>query len=205
MKSISDYYFGDAKAGLLHGFFRKCADDFIPASRYPKVLDIGCGNGSLCRYLKDNQRDVIGIEPGPKGYEIARLAHPDIKFYHTGIEDPIPSDLHQVDTVICTEVVEHLFLPRNLPHYINRVLRPGGRAVITTPYHGWLKNCLISATGKWDSHHSPLWDYGHVKFWSPKTLALLFEEKGFTLVDFRGYGRLPYLWKTMALVFDKPF
>ncbi len=204
MKTISNYYFRDSKAGALHGFFRNCADLYIPPSRFRRVIDIGCGNGSLCRYLKDNGHEVIGIEPGLSGYEIAVKSHPDISFHNMGIEDNPPDDLGMVDAVVCTEVVEHLFSPRNLPKFIKLVCKPGGLVIITTPYHGWLKNTLISACGKWDSHHSPLWDYGHIKFWSPKTLRVLFEEQGFVYIDFRGHGRVPCLWKTMALVFRTP-
>jgi SAM-dependent methyltransferase len=204
MKTISDYHFSDSSDGLLHPFFKACVLEHLPKSQFPEIMDIGCGNGSLCRFIKDQGYHVFGIEPGPKGFEIARNTHRDIKFYHMGIEDDLPSDIKQVDGVICTEVVEHLFSPRNLPRFCKMVIRPGGRVVVTTPYHGWLKNSAIAILGKWDSHHNPLWDYGHIKFWSRRTLRLLFEEQGFVYDSFRGYGRVPGMWKTMMLSFNLP-
>jgi hypothetical protein len=36
-----------------------------------------------------------------------------------------------------------------------------------------------SVANKWDYVHSPLWDGGHIKFFSRKTLRQLFEESGF--------------------------
>jgi hypothetical protein len=83
------------------------------------------------------------------------------------------------------------------------VLKPGGYLVLSTPYHGYLKNLALSLTGKWDFHHSPLRDGGHIKFWSRKTLTELLETEGFHVTDFIGVGRIPYLWKSMVIVARK--
>ena len=82
--------------------------------------------------------------------------------------------------------------------------RPGGRFICTTPYHGYLKNLAISLTNKWDDHITPFWDGGHIKFWSRKTLGRLLTEAGFTNLQFRGAGRLPYLWMSMVMSGDRP-
>lgn len=57
--------------------------------------------------------------------------------------------------------------------------------------------------GKWDFHANPLWDGGHIKLWSRTTLTKLLEEAGFTDVQFRGAGRLPYIWMTMVMSGDR--
>jgi hypothetical protein len=82
-------------------------------------------------------------------------------------------------------------------------VRPGGRFVCTTPYHGYLKNLAIAVAGKWDSHASPLWDGGHIKLFSRHTLQRLFEEVGFVNTTFEGIGRMPYLWMSMAMSGDR--
>lgn len=75
--------------------------------------------------------------------------------------------------------------------------------VITTPYHGYLKNLALSLLDKWDVHHTPLWHGGHIKFWSRATLTELLDRHGFDVVGFSGVGRVPYLWKSMVLVARK--
>ena len=40
----------------------------------------------------------------------------------------------------------------------------------------------------------PLWLGGHIKMWSAKTLGNLLSGKGFTVTQFEGWGRIPYLW-----------
>lgn len=54
-------------------------------------------------------------------------------------------------------------------------------------------------TGKMDKHFTALWDGGHIKFWSKRTLTQLLEEFGFEIIEFKGSGRLPYLWKSMFI------
>lgn len=75
-----------------------------------------------------------------------------------------------------------------------------GYLVISTPYHGYLKNLALSIFNKWDDHHTPLWHGGHIKFWSRIMLTQLLEENGFQVIAFHGVGRLPWLWKSMILV-----
>src|SRR5205823_87599 len=83
---------------------------------------------------------------------------------------------------------EHLVRPRNLPRFAKQLLRPGGHLIISTPYHGYLKNLLLALTDKWDAHLNPFWDGGHIKFWSRKTLSQLLNEAGFRVVRFIGGG-----------------
>lgn len=75
--------------------------------------------------------------------------------------------------------------------------------MITTPYHGYLKNLVLTTLNKWDAHHMPLWHGGHIKFWSRRTLAMLLAENGFRVIGFSGVGRVPYLWKSMVLLAQK--
>jgi 2-polyprenyl-3-methyl-5-hydroxy-6-metoxy-1,4-benzoquinol methylase len=171
-----------------------------------RVLDLGAGNGALCGLLKKEGYSVAGCEYDAKGVEIARATYPEVPFYQYGVQDD-PADLlaaeGKFDLVVSTEVIEHLFSPHHLPIFAARVLQDGGHLVVSTPYHGYLKNLLLSIFNKWDFHHSPLWHGGHIKFWSRQTLSKLLEENGFEVLEFRGVGRVAYLWKSMVLVCRK--
>jgi hypothetical protein len=94
--------------------------------------------------------------------------------------------------------------PFNLPHFAKQLLRSCGYLIISTPYHGYLKNLILALTNRWDAHPNPFWDGGHIKFWSRKTLSQLLNETGFRIVRFIGAGRLPFLWKSMIVVAQKP-
>ena len=71
---------------------------------------------------------------------------------------------------------------------------------MTTPYHGYLKNLAISLAGAWDRHLDPIWDGGHIKQFSRKTITRLLIDSGFVLKKFGGVGRVPWLWKSMIVL-----
>jgi 2-polyprenyl-3-methyl-5-hydroxy-6-metoxy-1,4-benzoquinol methylase len=168
-----------------------------------KVLDIGAGNGSLCAALAAAGFTSVGVEFDSQGVAIARSAYPGIHFYQAGVQDdpvPIAAAEGLFDAVVSTEVIEHLFSPHLLPSFARRLLVPGGYLIVTTPYHGYLKNLALALANKWDDHHTALWHGGHIKFWSRQTLSELLTQQGFAIESFHGTGRLPYLWKSMVLI-----
>ena len=168
------------------------------------VLDLGCGKGDIANALAHSGFNVVGCNADAEGVRIAATSYPRVTFRHVGIyDDPSILGRHDFDAVISTEVIEHLYAPRALPRFARKVLKDGGWLVITTPYHGYLKNLALAARGHWDRHLSPLWDGGHVKFFSRRTLTQLLEEEGFRVKMFKGVGRAPYLWKSMLLVARK--
>ncbi|MBL4901134.1 MAG: methyltransferase domain-containing protein, partial [Desulfocapsa sp.] len=75
--------------------------------------------------------------------------------------------------VISSEVVEHIYDPRLYANNISKLLKPSGILLISTPYHGYLKNIALALAGAWDKHFTALWDGGHIKFWSYCTLKEL--------------------------------
>ena len=82
---------------------------------------------------------------------------------------------------------------------------PGGAAVVSTPYHGYWKNLALAVSGRLDAHFTALWDHGHIKFWSIKTLSLLLQEAGFENIRIELIGRLPLIAKSMLAVARRPF
>ena len=120
----------------------------------------------------------------------------------------LPPELRKIPfrTVISMEVIEHLYSPRTFAAFVRSILEAngGGRFILTTPYHGYLKNLSIALAGKADRHYSALWEGGHIKFWSRRTLAILLREAGFRNMAFTGAGRIPYLWRHMVFSAEAP-
>ena len=173
------------------------------------VLDVGCGNGNYLRLLSGQGYAVTGVEPEATAVEISRRHTPGVDVVQAGVYDDAATVLgqRQFDLVMSIEVIEHLYLPRALPRFAHAALRPGGYLLISTPYHGYLSNLGLALLNRWDVHHAPHWDGGHVKFWSRQTLSRLLDEAGFDVLRFRGAGhhirRLPYFWNTMLLLARK--
>jgi 2-polyprenyl-3-methyl-5-hydroxy-6-metoxy-1,4-benzoquinol methylase len=171
---------------------------YLPAGS--RVLDAGCGNGFFAKQLHDKGYDIVGLDSEESGITHARRLCPDVRFEVASVYDDFAGLFGtQFDAVVSLEVIEHLFDPRTFVARVQECLRPDGKFILSTPYHGYLKNVLIALCGRFDAHVDPLWIGGHVKFWSRKTLTALLNEKGFHVDSFIGAGRLPGLWKSMIL------
>ncbi len=109
----------------------------------------------------------------------------------------------QFPVVISLEVVEHVYYPRKFAETLFGLVESGGVAIVSTPYHGYFKNLALAVSGKMDDHFTALWDDGHIKFWSEKTLHQLLNEAGFVSVAFKRVGRIPLLAKSMIAIAQK--
>ena len=106
------YHYECADMGHMHSHFMPPILGRLSELKPARVLDLGCGNGSLCRALKDAGYEVCGFDPSLQGVEIASKTHPDISFRNLGVYDEPPVEWHAgFDVVLSTEVAEHLYNP----------------------------------------------------------------------------------------------
>lgn len=199
------HYLAQPVLSLIHNTIGQTHRSNPSATSKIKILDLGCGNGSFSHFLATQGFEVVGIEESASGVAQAQQAYPNCQFRRGSIYDLDLADLKQVfDLVISAEVIEHLFYPRELVRVARQCLRPAGTLILTTPYHGYLKNLALALLGNLDSHFTTLWDGGHIKFFSVSTLSQLVVSEGFTNPQFQFAGRLPYLWKSMACAATLP-
>lgn len=167
------------------------------------ILDVGCGNGEIANRLIKDGFDVMGCDASLEGIRLANMENAG-HFFVMNLEEEtnLPHRILDMkfNVIICTEVIEHLYAPRELMKFCSKLLKPNGLIAISTPYHGYIKNLLISIFGGWDCHFTALWDGGHIKFWSRFTINKLLEEFDFYEQEFKGCGRIKYLWKSMIVV-----
>ena len=171
--------------------------------RPKKVFDLGWGNGVVDNRLHRAGYQVTGVDLSSTGIENARR-NPRLRLEIGSLYDDLASKYGQFPSVICLEVVEHLFYPRQMAKTMFDLTEPGGYVMVSTPYHGYIKNVAIALAGKFDFHVKPLWDYGHIKFFSMATLTELLEEAGFVDIRYRRLGRIPVLAKSMLAIAKKP-
>ncbi len=169
-----------------------------------RIMDLGCGNGATSAMLAEFGFSVIGLDTSTTGIRVATESYPAVRFVERSAYDDLSDEFGEFDAVVSLEVIEHCYWPRLFAKTVFSSLRPGGLAVISTPFHGYWKNLALALTGKFDAHWSPLWDGGHIKFWSEHTLQALLEEIGFVNINFKRVGRVSPFAKSMIAIAWKP-
>jgi SAM-dependent methyltransferase len=124
-----------------------------------KLLDFGCGRKPYEHLFKVDQ--YIGIDLEKTGHDHSRSK---VDVYYDGKKIPFPDA--SFDALFCSEVLEHVFNPNEVLPEINRVLKPGARAIITTPF------C-------WNEHEPPN-DYARYTSFG---LAHLLNKHGFRIIQ----------------------
>jgi 2-polyprenyl-3-methyl-5-hydroxy-6-metoxy-1,4-benzoquinol methylase len=164
------------------------------------VLDAGCGNGAFVESLVDRGYPAVGFDVSRMGIEIAERRNLNAEFHQRSIYDEMPADwLGRFDVVVSLEVIEHLYSPRELLRLAREALKPSGILLLSTPFHGYIKNVALAVTGRMDTHFTALWDNGHIKFFSKRTLGELVASEGFSDLSWTFCGRFPFLWKSMVV------
>ena len=184
------------------GLFQEVKPNRIVLSEISKlqniktVCELGCGNGCFANQLASLGYQVTAVDLSDSGIAQAQKDYGhNVQFIRASIDRELSTKLaaKKFDLVLAKEVIEHLYRPANLLETALELLKPGGFLLMTTPYHGYLKNLVISLLGHTDQHYNPLWDGGHIKFFSPKTLRKLAEQANFKHIRFRFWGRIPKL------------
>jgi SAM-dependent methyltransferase len=143
---INPFYF--ARCGLIRSMIN------LSKELTGSLLDVGCGTKPYrSMFCVDS---YIGLDLDSPGARIRAIAN---DFYDGG---KFPYDCQTFDSVLCNQVLEHVFNPDEFLLEIHRVLRPGGKLLLTVPF-------------VWDEHEQP-YDYAR---YSSFGLHALLKKNGF--------------------------
>jgi 2-polyprenyl-3-methyl-5-hydroxy-6-metoxy-1,4-benzoquinol methylase len=150
------------------------------------VLDLGCSPGHLAMALVKAGFEVQGVDLNPVWLAKYAPGWPRrLRITHTNIEQaPLPFASESFDLVIFTEVLEHIAItdPAVILGEIRRVLRPGGRMLLSTPNVANLSNVVAFIRGE-NVFWPPEMFYGsvdrHNREYTPSELLRLVEKVGF--------------------------
>jgi SAM-dependent methyltransferase len=106
---------------------KRIAFSFVEEGTGNIAVDVGCRDGFWTERLKKRGYRVHALDLKPDYPEA--ITH--------DIEQGLPFPDRSVDLLWCTEVIEHLYRPDVFLQEVERVMKLGGRAIITTPNSHW--------------------------------------------------------------------
>ena len=83
--------------------------------------------------------DVIGVDPSEEEILRAKDVDPSLSLEVGNAYDPLAARYGTFPCLVSLEVVEHVYYPRKFAKCVADLLVPGGKAIISTPYHSYLK------------------------------------------------------------------
>ncbi|MGI6390582.1 MAG: class I SAM-dependent methyltransferase [Kiritimatiellia bacterium] len=191
----------------------------VQANKGHRVLDIGCGDGSLLEQIKG--KSLHGIDISKE--QLAKAVQKGITVHQVNLDsEPIPYPAEHFDIIISSEVIEHVLVPDLLLREARRVLNKDGIFILTTPnLASFGKRLLLLFNRNPFIECSPLEPsaVGHVRYFIFSTLKSIVERNGFALdeftsdvVNFDRSGRLcsrflaqkvPSLGRTLMVILKK--
>jgi SAM-dependent methyltransferase len=126
-----------------------------------KILDVGCGKKPY-KELFNEVTEYIGLDMDNTGHS---HENEDIDVFYDGVKFPFENS--SFDSVLCNQVLEHVFDPKLFLSEINRVLKLNGFFLLTVPF-------------VWDEHEQPN-DFGRYTSFGLKHLL---NDAGFSVISF---------------------
>jgi len=143
----------------------------LPSS--PLIVDVGCGVGDMIQAMPDFSTKVA-IAFSQADLALARMACEENILFARASAFELPFAAECVDMVICLEVIEHLSNDRAVIREVTRVLKPGGRLLISAPGNYYFAEYLDLM--------------GHYRHYSRESLAQLLAEENLRIIRYiEGY------------------
>lgn len=160
----------------------------IPRGAGINILDFGCGKGEIIGAMRKLNSDAkySGADVSQAAIEYAVKKYPGVDFAKIEDGGKLPFPDNHFDFIFSSEVIEHIYDTENAFREMSRVLKPGGRMLLTTPYHGFIKNLSLVLFG-FDRHFDPTGP--HVRFFSKRSLTRCLNSVGLKAEKWGYYGR----------------
>jgi 2-polyprenyl-3-methyl-5-hydroxy-6-metoxy-1,4-benzoquinol methylase len=158
--------------------------------RGDRVLDVGCGEGRFAAALVAAGAQVTAIDVAEEPLRRAREIGAELELALVADGGPWPLPDASFDVVWAGEVIEHVADTTAWLSELRRVLRSGGRLVLSTPANGSV-SLLAAALSRraFARRFDPRGE--HLRFYNGATLTRLIEDFGFEQVAVRGAAGLP--------------
>jgi len=161
----------------------------VATGRRLRIVDVGCGYGSVSGALASAGHEVYGVEIGNDA--VRALPERGIRPIKGDIGRSLPIADATMDVVLLLDVLEHVFNPLWLLAEARRVLCDRGAVVITVPlYFDLVDRVRLLVSGSILSYDNLVYgrevagrfrsyNYDHIRFFRPRDVEEMMQLSGF--------------------------
>lgn len=146
----------------------KAYERHLPAHARGRLVDLGCGAVPLYSAYRELVTEITCVDWGGS---TGGAQHLDVTH---DLNQPLPLETSRYDTVILSDVLEHIRKPEALLAEVQRILAPGGKLLLNVPFFYWL-------------HEQP---HDYFRF-TEHALRSFVEQSGLSLLLLEGLGGAP--------------
>lgn len=161
---------------------------YIPQEKNVSLLDFGCGKGFLLSKISslNPSLKLVGVDVSKIAIAAIKKSFPKGDFRQIDEDGKIPFKDNAFDFIVAADVLEHIYDTTNALSELTRVLKPNGKIFISVPYHGMVKNLIITFVG-FDFYFDP--KQAHIRFYTKNNLFKSVREAGLKVLNHGYYGR----------------
>ena len=160
-----------------------------------KLLDVGCGGGILAEALAQKGAEVTAIDMAELSLKVARMHLAEsglqIDYLQTTVEEFADERGAEFDIVTCLEMLEHVPDPASVVSAASRLLKPGGRLLLSTLNRNPKSFALAIVGAEYLLGLLPKGTHEYRRFIKPSELAAAVRASGLQLRDISGMSYNP--------------
>ena len=170
--------------------FSKISDLWKETKPQMRILDIGCGAGSVGSELANRGHEVCGLDIMAKAVDRAKDRGINADIYDVN-NLPLPFKDSSFDCILALDILEHVFAPLSLLREMRRLLSRDGYSIIVLPLHFDLRQRLRILAGEGIVLYEHLsydpkcvsWEYFHIRFFTLQEVEEFVKGGGFIIEE----------------------
>lgn len=160
-------------------------------NRKEKVLDLASGHGAVAEFIKSLGNEVVALDISKEA--LKKASERGIAVVYGNVEKKLPFEDEVFDACFWGDNAEHLFSPLKTLKEIYRILKPGGRVIISTPNMGYwryrLYYLLFGMVLQTEWYKKNPWEWTHIRFFNKAVMKKFLSAGDFELKEFYGVSK----------------